>query len=71
MRKPVVLCPGRGGSAALAPPPVSLGTLAWKGKQPLQDQFPEASIHPAVGGGAVQEPEAATMAQGRGAPWGG
>lgn len=55
----------------LAPPPVSLGASAWKGKQPLQDQFPEAPIHPAVCGGAAQEPEGATMAQGREATHGG
>lgn len=37
----------------------------WKGKQTLQDQFPEAPGHPALLWGAAGGPEAVTMAQGR------
>lgn len=64
MREPVVICPGRGGSVAVWPH-LQCRALGWKGKQALQDLFPESPAHPAVCGGAALEPEATTMAQGR------
>ncbi|KAK7810212.1 hypothetical protein U0070_010376, partial [Myodes glareolus] len=45
-------------------PHLQCRALGWKGKQALQDLFPESPAHPAVCGGAALEPEASTMAQG-------